>query len=75
MCDPKPFFSIKISASEPRSSFFVGAVLLMFLGTLLACGHNTDTNTATVPVDTTIVDDDTLEVNDTARSKQTERAR
>ncbi|MCX6215556.1 hypothetical protein [Spirosoma sp.] len=45
------------------------------MGTLSACGQKTETSTATVPIDTTVVDDDTLEVNDTARFKQTEHAR
>ncbi|ADB38861.1 lipoprotein [Spirosoma linguale] len=56
-----------------RSVYYV--VLLISLGALSACGQKTETSTATVPIDTTVVDDDTLEVNDTARFKQTEHAR
>lgn len=76
MCDPKPVLpSIKISASALRCRFFAGIALLMVLGGLIACGHKTDTKATTVPIDTTVVDDDTLEVNDSVRFKQTERAR
>lgn len=49
------------------------AVCLLWL--LAACGHETKTDTAAPPVDTTVVDDDTLEVNDVSKPEQTERAR
>ncbi|WP_460954081.1 hypothetical protein [Spirosoma litoris] len=53
---------------------FIGACLLIFLGLLSACGPSTKTKTATVPVDTTVFDDDTLEVGNAAKLKKTERA-
>ncbi|MVM30371.1 hypothetical protein GO755_10030 [Spirosoma sp. HMF4905] len=58
-----------------RLRHFIGACLLIFLGSFSACGHSTETKTATAPVDTTVVDDDTLEVNDVPKVKQTEHAR
>ena len=51
----------------------VAVCLLLVL--LTACGHEAKTKTAAPPVDTTIVDDDTLEVNDVPKRGQTERAR
>ncbi|WP_461063585.1 hypothetical protein [Spirosoma horti] len=56
-------------------TYLTGIFLLSCLGSLSACGQETKTKTATVPVDTTIVDDDTLEVNDVPKAKQTEHAR
>ncbi|WP_460939529.1 hypothetical protein [Spirosoma humi] len=53
----------------------MGIFLFLILGSLLACGQEKKPKTATVPVDTTIVDDDTLEVNDVPKPEQTEHAR
>lgn len=58
-----------------RSQFAYLLGIFLFIGSLLACGQESKTKTATVPVDTTIVDDDTLEVNDVPKAKQTEHAR
>ncbi|MVM37425.1 hypothetical protein GO730_06965 [Spirosoma sp. HMF3257] len=64
-----------MSVHTVRFRHLVGICLLLFLGSLSACGHSAKTKTATVPIDTTIVDDDTLEVNDVPKEKQTEHAR
>lgn len=67
-----------LPAMRPQRSRFIyamGIFLFLILGLLSACGQEKKTKTATVPVDTTIVDDDTLEVNDVPKSKQTEYAR
>jgi hypothetical protein len=68
---------IRIEMSAPKFRFIglTGVCLLIFLGSLSACGQKAKTETVTVPIDTTVVDDDTLEVNDTTSSKQTEHAR
>ncbi|WP_158500570.1 hypothetical protein [Spirosoma radiotolerans] len=58
-----------------RFACLMAIFLLSFSGLLAACGQETKTKTATVPVDTTIVDDDTLEVDDVSKPKQTEHAR
>jgi len=58
-----------------RFTYVMGISLFLILGSLSACGQEKKTKTATVPVDTTIVDDDTLEVNDVPKPKQTEHAR
>lgn len=50
------------------------AVCLLLL-LLTACGQEAKTRTAPPLVDTTIVDDDTLEVNTIPKREQTERAR
>lgn len=64
-----------VNISALRLLYLTGFILIILLGGLSACGHKTETNTKTIPIDTTVVDDDTLEVSDTTRSKQTERAR
>ncbi|GAB3726146.1 hypothetical protein GCM10028816_18550 [Spirosoma lituiforme] len=58
-----------------RITCLVGILLVLSLGSLSACGQEKKAKTATVPVDTTIVDDDTLEVDDVSGIKQTEHAR
>lgn len=58
-----------------RTQFAYLLGIFLFIGSLSACGQETKTKTATVPVDTTIVDDDTLEVNDVPKPEQTEPAR
>lgn len=71
-------FDKTLSAMRPKRSRFayvMGIFLFLMLGSLWACGQEKKTKTATVPVDTTIVDDDTLEVNDVPKAKQTEHAR
>lgn len=65
----------KMSVAKPRFVYLQRVVLILFVGCLLACGRKNETKTVTVPLDTTVVDDDTLEVNDTTRFKQTEHAR
>ncbi|GAB2531416.1 hypothetical protein [Spirosoma aerophilum] len=59
----------------PHRFFCPLGVALLLIGSLSACGQPTETKTVTIPVDTTVVDDDTLEVSDTTRFKQTEHAR
>jgi hypothetical protein len=76
----KPVFdvggnSIKMSDRTTLFRHLVGACLLIFLTSLSACGHEKKTKTTTVAVDTTVVDDDTLEVDDVPKVKQTEHAR
>jgi len=44
-----------------------GIYVLIVLGLLAACQQKAETKTASVPIDTTIVDDDTLEVDDGQR--------
>jgi len=51
------------------------ACLLIFLGSLSSCGHERKMKTATATVDTTVFDDDTLEVNGVPKVKKTEHAR
>ena len=76
MYDNCPVLShVKRSDLKPRFIHLIGVCLLIFLGSLSACGQKEKTKTSTVPVDTTIVDDDTLEVNDVSKPKQTEHAR
>ncbi len=76
MYDKLPGHSLKKMSAPPiRFIHLVGVCLLLFVGSLSACGQKSETKTATVPVDTTIVDDDTLEVDDAPKSKQTEHAR
>ena len=64
-----------IRPQRARFAYLMGLLLFSISGSLSACGQETKTKTATVPVDTTIVDDDTLEVNDVPKPKQTEHAR
>ena len=52
-----------------------GLIAVCVLWLLAACGNETKTKTAAPPVDTTVVDDDTLEVNGVSKPEQTERAR
>lgn len=58
-----------------RFRHLAGACLLIFLTSLTSCGDAQKTKTATVAVDTTVVDDDTLEVSDVPTAKLTEHAR
>ena len=60
---------------KPRFIHRAAAGLLICLGLFSACGQAKKTKSVTVPIDTTVVDDDTLEVNDVPKSKQTEHAR
>ena len=64
-----------MSLWKPRFIHRAAAGLLICVGLLSACGQGEKTKNATVPIDTTVVDDDTLEVNDVPKSKQTEQAR
>ncbi|AUD00489.1 hypothetical protein [Spirosoma pollinicola] len=64
-----------MSTPPIRLIHLTGVCLLIFLGSMSACGQKEKTRAAAVPVDTTIVDDDTLEVDDVPKSKQTEHAR
>ncbi|QDK80661.1 hypothetical protein EXU85_19430 [Spirosoma sp. KCTC 42546] len=64
-----------MSDTTVRFRYLAGACLLIFLVSLSSCGDANKTKTATATVDTTVVDDDTLEVNDVPTVKQTEHAR
>ncbi|MFD2933244.1 hypothetical protein [Spirosoma flavum] len=64
-----------MSVLKVRLIQYTVVCLLIFLGLLSACQQETKTKTSTIPLDTTIVDDDTLEVDDGPKFKQTEHAR
>ena len=54
-----------MSVLRVRSVRFTGICLLLFLSLLSACRQESKTKTAAASVDTTVVDDDTLEVRNT----------
>ena len=64
-----------MSLLKSRFIQYICMCLLIFLGLLPACRQEAKTKTATAPVDTTVFDDDTLEVNDVPKAPQAERAR
>ena len=68
-------FQVDMRPQRSRLACLVGLLFVLSLALLPACGPEKKAKTATVPVDTTIVDDDTLEVNDASKPEQTEHAR
>ena len=58
-----------------QTSLFSRTFVLVILGTVLACGQQRKTRTPMVPIDTTVVDDDTLETNTKAVTRPVEHAR
>jgi hypothetical protein len=51
--------------SKARIIHGMAVGMLLFSGAILACRQESKTKATTPPVDTTVVDDDTLEVNNT----------